>query len=113
MVVMNPETGDLLYYGHRHTDGMTGKPRPVLVVSSPSFNKGEDFICVPLTSQTRHGQKYAFELVDSLKYGLQFRSTVKWTKPFVVSRSLVIKKIGRVPDDVVKEIQSMIRQIFS
>ena len=79
------------------------KQRPVLVLKDNLPHN--DFVGIPLSSQLR--QLYQDEsLVDSSKFsqgGIPKTSKIMVRKPFIVSKSVVIKKYGTLKVDAFKE----------
>ena len=79
------------------------KKRPVLVLKDNLPHN--DFVGIPLSSQLR--QLYQDEsLVDSSKFsqgGIPKTSKIMVRKPFIVSKSVVIKKYGTLKADAFKE----------
>lgn len=111
------EPGEVLYARFPFTDHSSEKIRPVLVVSSTKFNRGDDFVVVPISSRIFPGDKYGYQIKASDSYfketGLRYESTVKWTKPMVISRSVVHRKAGLIPTRVLTEIRNQITSLFS
>ncbi len=111
------EPGNLLLVTYPFTDQTTAKQRPVLVVSGVEFNQGEDVVVVPLSSRVVPDDPFGFPIHATEPYFPQTRlragSTVKWTKPMVISARVVSRKLGIVPPAVLKEIQRLVRSLFS
>lgn len=110
---MTYEPGKILLASFPFSDHAAGKLRPILVVSSAAYNKGEDFLAVPISSQS---EAEGYRINSSMPYfgdtKLKKDSTVRWSKVMVMSSKLVTKQLGNVPKDVLAEIQGKIRGIF-
>jgi mRNA-degrading endonuclease toxin of MazEF toxin-antitoxin module len=96
---------------------MAGKLRPALIVSASRFNGGDDFVAVPISSQPKADDPYSFPIRDSDAYfadtGLKYNSAVKWTKPQAISKTVVARRLGQVPELVLNQILSLVRSVFS
>jgi mRNA-degrading endonuclease toxin of MazEF toxin-antitoxin module len=116
MTAMPYEPGRLLLVTYPFSDQTGLKQRPVLVVSGIGFNEGEDVVVVPLSSRVIPDDRFGFAIRATDPYFAQTRlrtsSTVKWTKPMVISSKVVNRKLGVVTPVVLKEIQGLIRSIF-
>ena len=113
-MAMTFEPGRILLASFPFSDHAAGKLRPILVVSASAFNKGEDFIAVPISSRP-DADGYKINSMDSYfpDTKLKSDSTVRWSKVMVMSSTLVTKQLGEVPKEVLTEIQGRIRGIFS
>lgn len=70
------------------------KIRPVVIISNDEFNKYNDLICCPITSNLRdyrHGIK--IHSMDLAENSLKFRSKIKVNKIFTLEKKLFIKKL--------------------
>lgn len=111
---MSLEPGRILLASFPFSDHAAGKLRPVLVVSAAAYNKGEDFIAVPISSrQDADGYKINSSMPYFGKTELKSDSTVRWSKVMVISSRLVTKKLGVIPKEVLVEIQEKIKGMFS
>ncbi len=111
---MTFDPGRILLASFPFSDHAAGKLRPILVVSGSVFNKGEDFLAVPISSRP-DADGYKISSTDDFFAGTKLKtdSTVRWSKVMVVSNTLVTKQLGEVPRKVLAEIQGKIRGIFS
>lgn len=108
------EPGDVLLAQYPFTSHATTKLRPVLVVSKASHNQHGDFVTVPISSKTespisrQHG--YLIKESDPCfgTSGLRRSSTVRWSKPMTISDKVIHRKIGTLPEPIVKEITDQI-----
>ncbi|MCK6483348.1 MAG: type II toxin-antitoxin system PemK/MazF family toxin [Phycisphaerae bacterium] len=109
------EPGQLLLVSFPFTDRTTAKLRPALVVSGAEFKRGDDFVAVPLSSRPRD-DVYDFPITSSMPFfkqsGLKQDSIVKWSKPMTISTAVAHRKLGRIPDEVMFEINKLIRSLF-
>lgn len=87
-----------------------GKIRPAIVVSNNDFNKkGDDLILVPLTSVLKE-EPYSFiiEQKDLFAGKLIKPSRIRIDQIFCVDKSLIIKKIGKIKEEILKQIKKEI-----
>ena len=114
---MSYEPGAILLVSYPFTDQTAAKQRPVLVVSSARFNSGEDVVVVPLSSRIAAGDPFGFPIQSTEPYFLQTKlrrpSTVKWTKPFTISSVVVVKELGHIPSNVLRQIQDLVKSLFA
>ena len=54
------EPGQVLLAAYPFTDRTAAKLRPVLVVSGAGFNRGEDFVAVPISSRVSPNEAYGY-----------------------------------------------------
>jgi len=108
------EPGRIVMVAFPFTDRTTTKIRPVLVVSSKVYNSGEDFVAVPISSRLAPD---GYQILSTESYFratmLRCDSTIKWTKVMTLSRVIVTRQLGCVPDEVLKQVQELIRGVFS
>ena len=111
---MGFEPGRIVLVAFPYTDRTSTKMRPALVVSCRAFHSGDDFVCVAISSRKSPD---GVEILSTEAWfgatGLRCDSTVKWTKIMTLSRAIVMRQIGHVPDELLKRIQGLIRGIFS
>ena len=90
------------------------KVRPVIVMSNDSYNKKfEDFIAVPLTSNTKLRDHTIPITNNDLESGkLIVNSQAKIDKIFSIEKSLVRKKIGKVTKESHQNIKEMFFKII-
>lgn len=108
------EPGRLLLVAFPFTDTTSTKLRPALVVSSIEFNTGEDFVAVPITSRR---EPHGFQILSTEPYfgatKLRTDSTIKWRKPMTLSSRIVTRRLGMIPQEVLKKIQKLLRGVFA
>ena len=99
------------------TDGTGSKVRPVLVVSRDAFNRGDDVIVVPISSQPGESDPYSIYVRDDSPHfpasGLKFSSAIKWGKPFTISKVLLIRRLGTLDDSIMSQVSAEIRSLFT
>lgn len=111
------EPGRLLLVAYPFTDRTAAKQRPVLVVSAKRFNRREDFVGLPVSSRIIPDDPHGIVILNTDKCfpltKLRRSSTVEWTKPMTLSSSVVDKKLGKVPPEILEGIQTRVRSLFS
>ena len=99
------------------TDQTCAKLRPALVVSNAEFNNREDFVAVAISSRVDQQDPHGYVIGNTEAYfastRLRCSSTVKWTKLLTISSTVVQRKLGTLPAEVLVEIQGRIRTIFA
>ena len=110
------KSGAILLVQYPFTDKSGSKVRPVLVVSAARFNRGDDIVVVPLSSQHHENLDYALPIPNSEDWfpqtGLRRTSYVKWTKPITLSKSVALRSLGQLPSAALCEVHSKLRGIF-
>ncbi len=110
------DAGDILLIQYPHTDRSGSKIRPALVVSGDKYNRGDDFVIVPISSIEPKSLRYSFPILDTDKSfaatKLKKSSYVKWTKPYTISGMVVIRRLGCLPNSILSEVQAKIRGVF-
>jgi mRNA interferase MazF len=89
--------------------GDYGKPRPAIIIQSDTL--GDDFesvIVCPLTSFTGPSPRFRFTLEPNANNGLRVRSQAMVEKPTTVSRRRVGQKIGRVGDEQIEKLDTIL-----
>lgn len=98
------------------TDGTGAKVRPVLVVSRDEYNKGADIVVVPISSRPDSSDPYSVFIDESdpafSKTGLRCSSAVKWSKPFTIDKSLLIRRLGFLEGQPLSQITHSILGLF-
>lgn len=94
--------GEVLLIPFPFTDLTSTKKRPALVISADWFNTSHsDAVCLAITSQDPGAvsrDECQVPTHDLLVAGLLTPSKVKAGKIFTIHESLVVKKLGRLPD---------------
>jgi mRNA interferase MazF len=111
------KSGDVCLAQYPFTDGSSTKLRPVLVVSADQFNHGGDLVVLPITSSLNPKDQHTFPIDKSAVYfgstGLRYASAVKWTKPLAISKSVLVRRLGSVPSDVLQQIRDNLQSVFA
>jgi len=100
------ERGDIITVELPFSDYSASKLRPVLVVSSPKFNRGSSDLIVAKITGTEYKSDYVVALDKTgLQYGkLKKKSYIDAGFLFTVEKSLVNRKIARVTEQVLSEV---------
>jgi mRNA interferase MazF len=112
----NFKRGDTILAPFPFTDLSSAKQRPALVVSSDALNAASDDVFVAaITSQIPAkltAEEFMIPPGDMAACGLPKPSIVRLAKLAALHRQLVIKRIGTMPEPVLKQILTQIRQLF-
>lgn len=107
------EQGDLLLVPFPFSNQSGKKVRPVVVISNNEFNKfSEDVLIVGVTSNISK-DKYTVELTNNnLDEGRLFADCcIKVENILKIDRELIIKKIGKINKNTLKDIISKLFEI--
>jgi mRNA interferase MazF len=112
----NFKRGDIILVHFPFTDLSSTKQRPALVVSSDALNAvSEDVLVVAISSQVPArlaAEEFLIPSGDLAACGLPKPSIVRLAKLASLHRQLVIKRIGFMPEPVLRRILAQIRQMF-
>ncbi len=110
----NIEQGDILLVRFPFTNFKEFKKRPVLVISGSIFNsKSRDLIVCAVTSNLRHRDFAVRVSQNDLSEGtLAKESIVKTSHIATISRSIVLKKIGRINENKFGQIIEQVHAVF-
>ncbi len=109
------EQRDLLLVPFPFSDQSGRKVRPVIVISNNEFNKySDDVIVIGVTSNILK-DKYTINLTnDNLDEGRLFTScSIKIENVLKLDKDLVVKKIGRINKETLKNIIDKLSSIIS
>lgn len=108
------EQRDLLLVPFPFSDQSGRKVRPVIVVSNNHFNaSAEDIIVVGVTSNiTKDAYTLPLDNTDLEEGKLLESSCIKVENILKIDKELVIKKIGRLKEEKVREILSLLQTIL-
>lgn len=113
---MTFEPGRILLVHYPFTDATAAKLRPVLVVSRMEFNNGEDVVVLPISSRISENERYGYPILDDQDFfvstKLKYPSTVKWSKPMTIHESVITRKLGILPSEVLADIIDRLRRLF-
>ena len=109
---MDISTGDIVLCEFYFSDLSTIKKRPVLVLKNNLPHN--DFVGLPVSSQLEHWYAGEYEIDNAaLDSGsLPKKSKLILRKPFVVSKTMVIKKYGTLNKTAFKNYQRLFCQYF-
>jgi mRNA interferase MazF len=109
------EQRDLLLVPFPFSDQSGRKVRPVIVISNNSFNSNsEDIIVIGVTSNVKK-ERYSLNLKSSdLEEGNLFTEcTIKVENILRLEKELIIKKIGKIKEEKLKEIFKILNKIIN
>ena len=111
------DPGQIILVNYPFTDQTAAKQRPALVVSGRKFNKGQDFVAVPISSRITQDDPFGHIIADTdphfPKTKLRCSSTVRWAKPMTLSEVVVHRTLGVIPADVLESIRQKMREMLS
>ncbi|NQV08297.1 type II toxin-antitoxin system PemK/MazF family toxin [Candidatus Woesearchaeota archaeon] len=104
------EQGEIAVVPFPFSDLRAVKQRPVLVLSKHDYNKeAEDIITCGITSNLKDSKHSVLIENKDLKTGLLPKSSrIKVDKLFILNKSIIIKKIGKVN----KRIMEIVKEEF-
>jgi mRNA interferase MazF len=112
----NFKRGDIVLVPFPFTDLSSAKQRPALVVSSDALNStSDDVLVAAITSQipvNLTAEEFMNPSGDLAACGLPKPSIVRLAKLAALHRQLVVKRIGSMPEPVLRRILEQIRQLF-
>ena len=102
--------GDILLIPIPFTDLSSSKRRPVLVISNSQYNeKTEDIIVAAITSNIEEKDySIVFKNSDMLEGNIKVDSCVRADKIYTLSKTIVVKKFGRVKKQVIDKVKEKI-----
>ncbi len=107
--------GDIVFVTFPYSDYSNGERRPVLIVSSDSYNNSSnDIITAKVTSQTK-GRPYDVELKQAdMKIGrLKKDSCIKTDSLLVVEKKLLNNSSIKVRNSIVEQVKCHLKTLFS
>lgn len=100
--------GDVILIPFPFTDLSATKQRPALIISSDQFNNNhKDVIVMAISSQIPSQipeDEYLLSSADMKNSGLPRKSIIKLGKVVTINQSLIIKKLGKIPNQTVTSI---------
>lgn len=109
------EQKDILLVPFPFSDQSGKKVRPVIVISNSEFNKfSEDVIVVGVTSNISKN-KYTISLTEKdLDEGaLYTKCCIKVENILKLDKQLIVKKIGKINNNILKEITQILFEIIN
>ncbi len=97
------------------TDLSQSKRRPVLILSNLQHNMAtRDFISCGITSNLRNRAFSVLldpsEMVEGM---LPVRSRIKYDKIFTLEKSLVIKRVGKINPEKLRQVRALLTSLLS
>ncbi|GIL18921.1 MAG: type II toxin-antitoxin system PemK/MazF family toxin [Candidatus Jettenia sp.] len=100
--------GDVILIPFPFTDLSATKQRPALIISSDQFNNNhKDVIVMAISSQVPSQvpeDEYLLSSTDLKTSGLPKKSIIKLGKVVTINQSLIIKKLGKIPNQTIASI---------
>ncbi|MBV6467753.1 MAG: hypothetical protein PGMFKBFP_03124 [Anaerolineales bacterium] len=100
--------GDVILIPFPFTDLSATKQRPAVIISSDQFNNNhKDVIVMAITSQVPSQipeDEYLLSSTDMKTSGLPRKSIIKLGKVVTINQSLIVKKLGKIPNQTVTSI---------
>lgn len=108
------EQRDLLLVPFPFSDQSGRKVRPVIALSGKSFNENSDDVLVVGVSSNYYNDRYTLKLDNSdLEEGkLSLPCYIKSENILKVEKEMIIKKIGKIKIEKLKEIIEKVKLIF-
>jgi mRNA interferase MazF len=105
--------GEIVLIPVPFSDLSSVKKRPVLVISNTSHNNtNSDIIVVAITSNMQQNG-IVIETKDLLSGALPKTSIIRCDKIYTLEKSIVIKQIGIVSDDVIDNVVNEINRLIT
>jgi mRNA interferase MazF len=106
--------GDILLVSVPFTDLTSEKRRPVLVISSDSYNnESEDIIVVAVVSNvTFRGNTIPLTNSDLREGTLKLDSCIRADKIYTLAQRIVMYKFGTVKDHVIQAVREKISELI-
>lgn len=109
------ERGDVVLVAFPFTDLTTTKKRPAVVISPDSFNSlNQDLILAAITAQPGSARfSLRINSKDFANGGLPKPSRVRLVKVFTIHSALIVKRIGTLNSEKIREILTALRGLYS
>ena len=106
--------GEIVLVPFPYSDLSASKRRPALVVSNNLYNSRFPDTVVCVITSNLYKDNFSIELNDNdLQSGiLPETSVIKCHKLFTIEQSRIIKKFSKIKDDKLKEVISMLHNLF-
>ena len=110
---MEIKAADIMLCEFYFSDLKTSKKRPVLVFKD--HLPYDDFVGIPISSQIRqlHADENTIELSDFIEGGIPKISKLMLRKPFIVSKTAIVKKYGTLNPIAFKRYHHLFCQYFA
>ena len=108
------EQGDIVLIPVPFSDLKNQKQRPVLIISSNSYNEmSEDIIVLAITSKLKDlSYSIMIESKDLTKGELKVTSEIRADKVYTLSKNIVRKKFGKVNTEVLEGVRGKINELI-
>jgi mRNA interferase MazF len=103
---------DIVLVPFPFTDLSTNKKRPALVVSPDEYNSGPDVVIAFVTSRLSTPSRPGDCLIDSWQESGLLKPSLLRMKFATISRSIVIKKLGHLPEPEQARVQTALGDFF-
>lgn len=90
----------------------TKKKRPALVVSSETFNSGDDIVLMFLTSNLKSSPKVNDHFISNCQGAGLPKPTICRMKFATIEKNLIVKKLGKLQQADVTTIKSKMKRFF-
>ena len=110
-----PEQGDIVLIPIPFTDLSSKRRRPVIIISSNSYNlKTRDMVVVAMTSNLQTVD-YSFTITstDLIQGALNRPGKVRVDKIYTLAQSLAVKTFGRVNQDTLNHIRRLLQELVA
>lgn len=106
--------GEIVLIPVPFSDLSNRKQRPVLVISSDSYNKvTNDMVVVGVTSQLKNlDYAVVIESTDLITGKLKVTSVIRADKVYTLSKNIVRKKFGQVNTEVLEDVRIKINELI-
>jgi len=107
--------GDIVLIPIPYTNLKSQKKRPVMIISNGYYNESsQDVIAIAITSNIR-GIEYevVIENEDMTEGNLKRISCIRTDKIYTLSRELIIKKFGKINDDIIDDVKKSINILIN
>jgi mRNA-degrading endonuclease toxin of MazEF toxin-antitoxin module len=110
--------GDIYLADFKESVAVDNKLRPVLIVSADSFNRGEDIVVLPISHSADPTEPHVHALDTKAP---EFRltglnaepSSIKWTKPFTLPKTLLKRRLGHVSRTTLDVVRDKLKTVIS
>jgi len=105
--------GEIVLIPVPFSDLSSVKRRPVLIISNMSYNcANSDMIVVAITSNMQQNG-IVIETRDLLTGELPKKSLIRYDKIYTLEQRIVIKQLGIVPENILKNVVSELNTLIS
>lgn len=96
------------------SDGSAAKLRPIMVISNEEMNQSEDVVVVPISSRPDKDDPFSIYVggMDFSAAGLKMDSSIKWTKPTTLAKSVLGRRLGHMPVRLIDETRRKVREML-